>query len=81
MTTRRPPYEVKTVHANTVAATLRELAEKAEKGEIIGVVIAAMDRNHKPEYHSSGILTKSVHTAHWVVSLLQDLILENGRRI
>ena len=64
-----------------VDEVLSDLAGRGRKGELRGAVIVVLNASGKLEFHSAGTLTRSVEQAHWAASLLQDLILENGRRL
>lgn len=80
MKSRLPPFEIRAVHSLHTASILRDLANRAEAGEVIGLAVALVDSGHNPEFHRAGTLSKNVGSAHWVVSLMQDMLLDKGRR-
>lgn len=80
MKSRLPPFEIRAVNALQTASVLRELADRAESGEVIGIALALVDAGHNPEFHRVGSLLRNVSSAFWVVSLMKDMLLDKGRR-
>lgn len=62
-----------------VAEVLSDLAERGRKGELRGAVLAVLNASGELEFHSAGTLARSAEQAHWAASLLQDLLLDEGR--
>lgn len=69
------PRLIVTPHHLHTASLLREWAAMADRGELIGVVIGAVDTNMKPRLVTGGLLSNRTREAHWVASLLQKTLL------
>jgi hypothetical protein len=78
MPTRRPPYLIPAVHAQRTANHLRELADRAERGELIGVAVTAWTSNKVTENSVAGIFDKSAPLAYWSARKLCDALLHQG---
>ena len=80
MKSRLPPFEIRAVHSHHTASILRDLANRAEAGEVVGLAVALINSSHNPEFHRAGSFSRNVGSAYWVVSLMQDMLLDKGRR-
>jgi hypothetical protein len=75
MPVRRPPYSIPAVHAQRTANHLRELADRAERGELIGAAVTVWTASKDPECSVSGLFEKSHSLAHWCACRLRDTLL------
>ncbi len=69
------PRLIATPHHLHTANLLREWADRAERGELLGVVVGAMDKDMRPRLVTGGILSNRSRDAFWVASLLQKTLL------
>lgn len=79
MTSRSPLYCIQTVHHAATAQVLREYADKAERGEIIGVALTAVDVKMRSVCDVVGYLYHRPREAYFAVSLLRESILDMER--
>lgn len=75
MTIRRAPPRPIHLHGYKTARALRALADRAERGEVLGVAVAALRADREPELSVAGVYEHSPHLAHYAVSRLQDALL------
>ena len=67
----RPTY----LYGGQTAATLRALADRAERGEVIGVAIAIWTIKRETEMGLAGVFKTAPHLAHYAVSQMQGALL------
>ena len=75
MTIRRVPERPIHLHGQKTARALRALADRAERGEVLGVAVAALRSDRESELSVAGVYEQSPHLAHYAVSRLQDALL------
>jgi hypothetical protein len=59
----------------SVADTLRDLAEMAEKGQIIGAVVVTWSPDETRGQYVSGVLKKAIPLAHYITAKMVDTLL------
>ncbi|GLT20805.1 hypothetical protein GCM10007933_02570 [Zoogloea oryzae] len=71
-------YPRKTVvhlHGHRIARALRALADRAERGELLGVAIAMWTADADIDMAVSGVFEKAAHMAYYAVARLKDALL------
>ncbi len=77
MSVRRAPFNLQAAHAHRTATALREMAEMADEGRLIGVAVGMVmaDNNHKA--FVAGVCEKNTALAYLLAGKLKNAIL-NG---
>lgn len=75
MTRLRTVIDPRHAQGADVANVLRDLADRAERGEIIGIAIAVWTHRKAEEFYKAGIFRKSLHLAYYVVCKMLDALL------
>lgn len=75
MTVKRAPYSIRAAHQAHTASLLREWADVAERGELLGVIVGAIDKDMRPRLVTGGLLSNRTREAHWVASLLEKTLM------
>ena len=63
------------LHGHQTARLLRALAERAERGELLGVALVALKPGRATELQVAGVYERAPELAHYGVSLLLDALL------
>lgn len=63
------------LHGYQTARALRTLAERAERGEVIGVALVALQPGRRYELQVAGVCERAPEIAHYGVSRLLDALL------
>jgi hypothetical protein len=63
-------------HCRETARALRELADEAEQGNCIGVVLAYLDNNNAPRYFTTGHTESKPREAAWLASKLASVLVD-----
>lgn len=63
------------LHGHQTAKALRALAERAERGELLGVAVVALRPGRRTEMQVAGVYERSPELAHHGVSQLLDALL------
>lgn len=66
------------LHGHQTARTLRALADRAERGELVGVALVAMKPGRATEMQVAGVYERAPELAHYGVSRLLDALLYPG---
>lgn len=75
MTVHRPPRKIYAPYAAYTAQAFRDLAQRAEKGKIIGGGLALINSDRQPELMVVGYCKHRPREGHWAVMLLQQQLL------
>lgn len=72
---RRGPYAINAVRSTETAQVLRELADLAERGEVIGLAYVAIRPNRKVIAATAGVATADPPlVTHWLTKLSHILL-------
>lgn len=63
------------LHGYITARTLRALADRAERGELLGAAVVVWTDSRVPEMTLAGLLKVSPHTAYFAVSRMLAAML------
>lgn len=77
--TSEPLKSIATPHHLYTASCLQEWMDKAMRGEIMGFVIGALDKDMNPTFGAAGMLYHKPREAHWVASILANELLKRSR--
>ena len=66
------------LHGHQTARALRALAERAERGELLGVAVVALRPGRRHELQVAGVYERAPELAHYGVSQLLDALLYPG---
>lgn len=66
------------LHGHRTARALRSLADRAERGELLGVAVAAWTHDNDIEMALTGIFERALYKAYYAVGRLMDAILNPG---
>lgn len=72
--------EIPFLHGAATAKAFRELARRADRGEVLGAAVAIWTSGRDSEIGVVGVFECSPHLAHYAVSKLQDALLYPKRR-
>lgn len=75
MKIRRPLERPMHLHGHKTARALRALADRAERGEVLGVALAARTAECETELAVVGVFEQSTEVAHYAVCKLRDVLL------
>ena len=75
MTIRCSPDRLVYLHARKTARALRALADRADRGEVLGVALAARTAKRETELAVVGVFEQSTEVAHYAVCKLRDVLL------
>lgn len=70
-----PMPNLLSLHGYITARTLRALADRAERGELLGAAVVVWTAARVPEMTLAGLLKVSPHTAHFAVSRMLAAML------
>ena len=73
-----PRKVVTHLHGARVARALRALADRAERGELLGVAVAMWTADADVDMAVSGVFEHAVHMAYYAVARLKDALLNPG---
>lgn len=66
------------LHGHQTARALRKLADRAERGELLGVALVALQPGRRHELQVAGVYERAPELAHYGVSQLLDALLYPG---
>lgn len=72
---RSPPYKIPTNDAIATAQGLRELLDMAEKGKIVGLSWAAVDKDRKILCGTMGLMHRNLQLGHYATARLSEVLL------
>lgn len=75
MTIRRVPEWPIHLHGHKTARALRALADRAERGEVLGVALAARTAERETELVVVGVFEQATEVAHYSICKLRDVLL------
>jgi len=76
MPVKSAPYNIQQVHAIRTAQALRELADRAERGEIVGAVVGYVVTDRSLRASLSGVCDRDRALAYLVAGKLSSALLE-----